>query len=110
MLAFLAIPVVLVIILSFLRWNLLSSPKWVGVQNYADVFKFDRLGHALLVTVYYVALNIPAQTVLALALAMLLNRKLRGAGLVRVLCVLPYLATPVAMAVVWNWFFDPAPG
>lgn len=109
-LAFLAIPVVLVIALSFVRWNLLSSPKWVGVQNYIDIFRFDRVGHSLLVTLYYVALNIPIQTALALALAMLLNSKRRGTALVRVLCVLPYLATPVAMAVVWNWFFDPSTG
>lgn len=61
-------------------------------------------------TCYYVLLNIPIQTVLALALAVLLNRKLRGTGFVRVVAVLPYLATPVAMAVVWNWFFDPSTG
>jgi multiple sugar transport system permease protein/sn-glycerol 3-phosphate transport system permease protein len=48
--------------------------------------------------------------VLALALAMLMNRKGRVTAVVRVLCVLPYLATPVAMAVVWQWIFDPATG
>jgi multiple sugar transport system permease protein len=50
------------------------------------------------------------QTVLALAMAMLMNRKGKITGVVRVLCVLPYLATPVAMAVVWQWIFDPATG
>ena len=107
---FLAIPVVLVFVLSFVHWNLLTSPTWAGVSNYVNIFRFDNAGHSLLVTAYYVILNIPAQTVLALGLAMLLNRRLPGAGFVRVLCVLPYLATPVAMAVVWNWFFDPTTG
>lgn len=107
---FLAIPVVVVIVLSFFNWNLLTAAKFVGLSNYADVFKFEGLGHSLLVTSYYVLLNIPIQTILALALAMLLNRKLRGAGFIRVIVVLPYLATPVAMAVVWTWFFDPSTG
>lgn len=109
-LAFLAVPVVLVIVLSFMRWNMLTSPKWVGLQNYLDVFRYDGTGHALMVTAYYVLLNIPIQTVLALGLAMLLNNSRRSSAVVRVMCVLPYLATPVAMAVVWNWFFDPTTG
>lgn len=68
------------------------------------------MAHSLLVTLYYVALNIPIQTVIALGLAMMLNRRLPGTSLLRVLCVVPYLATPVAMSVVWNWFFDPKIG
>ena len=55
-------------------------------------------------------LNIPVQTVLALGLAMLLNNRLPGSGFVRVVAVLPFLATPVAMSVVWTWFFDPSNG
>ena len=107
---FLAIPVLMVIILSFVHWDLLTSPTWAGFSNYVNIFRYDGVGHSLLVTSYYVLLNIPAQTILALGLAMVLNRKLPGVGLVRVIVVLPYLATPVAMAVVWNWFFDPSTG
>jgi multiple sugar transport system permease protein/sn-glycerol 3-phosphate transport system permease protein len=62
------------------------------------------------VTFYYVILNIPIQTVLALGMALLLSSKRAGSGLVRIIAVLPYLATPVAMAVVWNWFFSPTTG
>jgi len=109
-LLFLAIPVVIVFVLSFMRWNLLNPASFVGFRNYIDIFRYENAGHALLVTAYYVLLNIPAQTVIALGLAMLLRRKQRGAGVVRVLCVLPYLATPVAMAVVWNWVFNPTNG
>jgi ABC-type sugar transport system permease subunit len=109
-LLFLAIPVLIVFVLSFMRWNLLNPASFVGFGNYLDIFRYENAGHALLVTAYYVLLNIPAQTVIALGLAMLLRRKMRGAGLVRVLCVLPYLATPVAMAVVWNWVFNPTNG
>lgn len=66
----------------------------------------DHVFHALLVTAYYVLWNIPLQTVMALGLAMLLNRKLPALGLFRALYVLPYMSTPVAMAVVWSWMFN----
>ncbi len=107
---FLVIPVILVIILSLAQWNLLTPIKWVGFSNYANIFKFDGFGHSLIVTAYYVLLNIPVQTVVALGLALLLNNKLRGSAFVRVVAVLPFLATPVAMSVVWTWFFDPTNG
>ena len=52
------------------------------------------------------ASNIPIQTVIALALAMLLNRRMPGMGIFRALYVLPYMSTPVAMAVVWGWLLN----
>ncbi|AMM22463.1 sugar ABC transporter permease [Frondihabitans sp. PAMC 28766] len=107
---FLGIPVILVVIFSFLKWNLLTAPKFVGLSNYLDVFQHEGAGHALLVTVYYFLLNIPVQTALALGMALLMNRKGRFTALIRVLCVLPYLATPVAMGVVWQWIFAPQTG
>jgi multiple sugar transport system permease protein/sn-glycerol 3-phosphate transport system permease protein len=107
---FLLIPIVFVIFLSLVRWNLLTPMKWVGLSNYANIFEFDGFGHSLLVTAYYVLLNIPIQTVFALGMAMLLQRKHVGSGLIRVIAVLPFLSTPVAMGVVWNWVFNPATG
>jgi ABC-type sugar transport system permease subunit len=107
---FLVIPVIMVFILSLTRWNLLTPLKWVGFSNYANIFEYDGFGHSLLVTAYYVLLNIPIQTVLALGLALLLNNNRRGSAFIRIICVLPFLATPVAMSVVWTWFFAPTNG
>ena len=107
---FLVIPVIMVIFLSFTRWNLLTPLRWVGLSNYVNIFEYDGFGHSLLVTAYYVLLNIPFQTVLALGLALLLNNKRAGSAFIRIICVLPFLATPVAMGVVWTWFFAPTTG
>jgi multiple sugar transport system permease protein/sn-glycerol 3-phosphate transport system permease protein len=104
---FLLLPVVLIFVLSLLQWNLLSPPKFVGFQNFLTIFQQDGAGHSLLVTAYYVLLAIPLQTVLSLGMAVMLNRKLPGMGVYRVLFVVPFMATPVALAVVWNWIFDP---
>jgi ABC-type sugar transport system permease subunit len=107
---FLAIPVVVLFVISFMNWNLLTPATFAGFANYINIFRYDGAGHSLTVTVYYVLLNIPLQTVLALGMAVMLNSKLPAMGLYRVLFVAPYLSTPVAMAVIWYWVFDPKLG
>jgi multiple sugar transport system permease protein/sn-glycerol 3-phosphate transport system permease protein len=103
---FLLIPVIIVLVLSFFRWNFLQSPQWAGFSNFVIMTKDDHVFHALLITAYYVVWNIPLQTVIALGLAILLNRRMPALGLFRALYVLPYMSTPVAMAVVWSWMFN----
>jgi multiple sugar transport system permease protein/sn-glycerol 3-phosphate transport system permease protein len=103
---FLLVPVVIVLVLSFFRWNFLTPPHWVGFANYVTMTKYDHVFHALAVTAYYVLWNIPIQTLMALGLAILLNRNLPALGFFRVLYVLPFMSTPVAMAVVWSWMFN----
>lgn len=110
LLAFLLVPIIAVAVISFFNWNLLSEPHFIGLQNYVKLFHSSDVGHSLLVTAYYVLLNIPAQTVLALLLALLMNKKLRGIGFFRTIYVVPWMATPVAMGIVWQWIFDPQYG
>ena len=109
-LAFLLMPIVAVAVISFFNWNLLAEPQFVGLQNYDTLFHSSIVGHSLLVTAYYVLLNIPAQTVLALLLAALMNKKMWGMGVFRTIYVIPWMATPVAMGIVWQWIFDPQYG
>jgi multiple sugar transport system permease protein len=103
---FLLLPVVVVLLLSFVKWNFLQPPSWAGLSNFVTMTRDDHVFHALLISAYYVLWNIPIQTVIALGLAMLLNRRLPGMGVYRALFVLPYMSTPVAMAVVWGWLFN----
>lgn len=103
---FLLVPVVIVLVLSLFRWNFLQPPRWVGLGNFVTMVRNDHVLHALAITAYYVLWNIPIQTVLALGLAMLLNRRMPAIGFFRALYVLPYMSTPVAMAVVWSWIFN----
>jgi multiple sugar transport system permease protein/sn-glycerol 3-phosphate transport system permease protein len=103
---FLLIPVLIVLLLSFVKWNFLQPPHWVGFSNFVTIARYYHVFHALLISAYYVAWNIPIQTMIALALAMLLNRRMPGMGIFRALYVLPYMSTPVAMAVVWGWLLN----
>jgi len=107
---FLLIPIVIVLALSFFQWNFLTPPHWVGFANFITMARDDHAFTSLLVSAYYVLWNIPIQTVIALGLALLLNRRMPAIGFFRALYVLPYMSTPVAMAVVWAWFFNPQYG
>ncbi|MCG7209634.1 carbohydrate ABC transporter permease [Streptomyces arenae] len=107
---FLLVPIAGVVVISFFDWNLMGSPHFVGLANYREMAGDSELWRAVRNTVYYVLLNIPAQTVLALLLALAMNRRMRGGKVLRVLFVLPWMAMPVALGIVWNWAFDPQHG
>ncbi len=110
LLVFSLIPIVAVAVISFFNWGLLGQPTFVGLKNYSLMFGSFSFWHSLLLTLYYVLLNIPMQTVFALLLALLLNQKLPGRGIFRTLFVVPWMATAVAMGIVWQWVFDPQYG
>lgn len=94
--------------LSFTNFNLLNAPKFIGLSNYRTMFTDDpRFLQALKVTFIYVVLTVPLQLALALGVALLLNRYIRGLGWYRSAFYLPSLfAGSVAVAVVWRQLFD----
>ncbi len=108
--AFLLLPVLIVAGLSFFNWQLLSDPAFTGLDNYRKLISDPSVSHSLWVTVLYVLLCVPAQTALALALAVLLNQRLKGVKIFRALFVIPWIATPIVMGLVWDWIFDPVNG
>jgi len=108
--AFLVLPILVVLWLSLNRWDLLSPMRFVGLANWADVLTQPALGHSLLVTVAFVAMVIPLQTALGLAMALLLSRGLPGSAVFRVIYVIPWVCAPLALGVVWKWIFAPYGG
>jgi multiple sugar transport system permease protein/sn-glycerol 3-phosphate transport system permease protein len=108
--AFLLIPVLMAAVISFTNWDLLSTPAFIGLANYARLIGDPRSINAFIRSGYFVLLTMPLQTVLALLVALLLQNKFRGRAFFRALYVLPWLATPVALAVIWHWLLDPGTG
>ena len=94
--------------LSFTDFNLLQSPRWIGVQNYVRMFVADpRFWGAVKVTLVYVMFSVPAKLVFALAIAMLLDKGIRGLTVYRALFYLPsLLGASVAIAVLWRQIFS----
>jgi multiple sugar transport system permease protein len=108
--AFLLLPLVMVLTLSLFDWKLLSNPTFTGLANYRRLAGDGEAWHSLGLTVLYVLLCIPLQTVLAMLLALLLNHRIKGVRFYRALFVVPWMATPIVLGLVWTWIFDPRDG
>lgn len=107
---FLALPVLIVVVLSFIQWDLISPPQVVGLANYEEILGSRKFWNSLLVTGKFVLMAIPPAIAIGLLLAIALNRRLPGSGILRVLYVLPWVCAPLALGVVWSWLFDPSNG
>ncbi len=107
--AFYAVPAVRGLNISFTNWDLLRDPKYIGFTNYTNMMKDAEFLNALKVTVYYVLLNIPLQTMLALVIAVMMHR-LTQSMLIRSIIILPWLMPPVVVGLLWLWLLDPALG
>ncbi len=108
-LAFTVGPMVYSLLLSFAESDIIQTPKWRGIGNYADALNpriDDTLYVSLRQTFLFAALSVPLGLAAALALSLLLNQKVRGVPLFRALYYLPSLASPVAMSLIWQRLFD----
>jgi len=106
---FFAVPAIRSIFISFTEWNLLSDAKYVGLDNYQTLFADERFWNALKVTVFYVLWNIPIQTVLAIAIAVLME-KVAHSSMLRGIMILPWLMPNVVVALLFVWLLDPTLG
>lgn len=107
---FLLLPMLVVLWLSLHRWDLLGPIEYVGVDNWLSVLGDPSFVNSLLVTVLFVALVVPVQTLLGLLAAALLAPGLRGSGFFRTLYVLPWICSPLAIAILWKWILAPTDG
>ncbi len=92
--------------LSFTRYDLLSAPQWIGLQNFIAMFSDIRFLDALRVTAIYVVLSVPLKLAVALLVALALNKGLRGLGIYRAVYYVPsLLGGSVAIAILWRQIF-----
>lgn len=100
-------PALVSLYLSFTNFDLLQAPTWTGDANYVRIFTHDpKFQQAIRVTFFYALLSVPLKLVFALAVAMVLNRGLRGLPLYRAIFYLPsLLGSSVAIAVLWRQLF-----
>jgi len=108
---FTAYPICASLYYSFTRYDTLSAPHWVGVQNYVRLMTEDELfWKSLRNTLFMVAFGLPASLAAGLALALLLNMRLRGMALYRTVFYIPSIVPTVASAVLWMWLLNPQIG
>jgi sorbitol/mannitol transport system permease protein len=107
------VPFLVTLYLSTLSWNALrpGSRSFTGLSNYATVLTDGRLRAALVNTVVLTASAVIASLLLGLGLALLLDRKFAGRGVVRTLLITPFLVMPMAAALLWKHaIYNPAYG
>ena len=98
--------------MSFTDWqmSLVKAPQFLGLKNYIEVFQDERFLNSVWRTVVFSVIAIGLETVLGVALAVLINRKFYGRRLVQALMLLPVVATPVALGMVWTMILEPSIG
>ncbi|MDE0199889.1 MAG: sugar ABC transporter permease, partial [Caldilineaceae bacterium] len=105
---FVAGPILASLLLSLTYWDIGSAPRWVGLQNYVEIFTNDGdFLQALKVTLTYAVVTLPLHLVLGLALSLLLNLRLRGMNFYRTLFYIPAVLPIVAVTMLWIWIFNP---
>lgn len=110
LLLFMAIPILASLGLTLFEWDLLTSPEFVGFNNFQRLFADEDFWKALLNTLYFIVTYIPLVMVIALGVAIVLNQKLRGIILFRTAFFIPVVSAWVAVALLWKWIFNPRYG
>ena len=96
--------------MSAFDWTIGSTAHYVGLGNYEKLFTNQRFGEAVLHTFYFTALAVAAPLVLGTAAAMIFHREFPFRGVLRGVFIMPMMATPVAVALVWTMMFHPQQG
>lgn len=94
------------ILLSFKKSSGFGKSEWVGLDNYIRLFQDPDVPLAVANTLKYSILVVPGIIVISVIVAVLLNQKIKGQSLYRVLYFLPVVAAPAAVAMVWKWLYN----
>ncbi len=91
--------------LSFMKWDLFTSPTWTGIKNYTALFTNEAFIKSFSNTIKFSALYVPGVVIISMLVAVLLNRKIRGVTIFRTIYFLPCVTSAVATALVWNMIY-----
>ncbi|WP_210479279.1 carbohydrate ABC transporter permease [Naasia sp. SYSU D00948] len=108
--AFFLVPIGVVLWLVTQSWDLLGEPTWVGLGNLTALLRDEGFGRSLLVTLGMGLIAVPLQVLLGLALAVALARPVPGSALFGAALLLPWLAAPLVVGVLWRWILSPVGG
>jgi multiple sugar transport system permease protein len=108
---FFGYPLVMSVYLSFTHYDLLGSPRWIGLANYRYLFETDQqIWPAMRNTLWMIVVAVPLQVLFAFGIALMVSRARRGVGVFRTVFYLPALAPPVAATLGFVYILNPATG
>ena len=98
--------IIFAIYISFTKFDLYTPPQWVGLENYVKALSLKgQFVRSLVNVIWYVIIVVPLQTSLALALAILINAKVRGSQVFRTLFYAPSVASSVVITMIFWWLY-----
>ena len=109
-LVFTLYPMVASFVYSFSIYHPKAPLEWIGLQNYAELLKDDLFWKSLYNTLYMVAIGVPLTLLASFFCAVLLNLKVRGQSIYRVIYFLPSIVPTVASTILWLWILNPNTG
>ena len=92
--------------LHFMQAQMPGLARFIGLKNYLTIAADVRFWAALKTTVYFAVVSVGLETVLGLAVALLINREFRGRGIVRAAILVPWAIPTVVSAMMWRWMFN----
>lgn len=110
MVVFLMAPVLSSLVLSFSQWDLIGEISWVGIDNYVTALADPAVLGALRNTLTFILGYLPSVVLIALGLALLLNRHIRGRIVFRAIYFVPVVTSWVAVSLIWKWLLNPQYG
>jgi multiple sugar transport system permease protein len=103
-------PMVASFVYSFSIYHPRQPLEWIGLQNYAELLKDDLFWKSLSNTLYIVAIGVPLTLLTSFLCAVLLNLKVAGQSIYRVIYFLPSIVPTVASTILWLWILNPQVG
>lgn len=105
-------PILYTFYISLTDWDMISGGQisFIGLDNYINLLKEPRFFNAIKLTLYFTVLAVGVEVILGVAIALILNRNFRGKNLVKLILLLPMVATPVAIGLAWTLFYEPTIG
>lgn len=107
---FTLIPILFAFVLAFMNWDGSNAPSFAGLSNFARLPQDTFFVAALKNTLIYVVGTVPLTMIASLALAIVLNQKIRAKGFFRTVAFFPYVASLAAITAVWSMIFHPSKG
>jgi multiple sugar transport system permease protein len=100
------IPALTSVWMAFQNWNMITPPKFIGLDNFKKIATDKLFWQSLKVTTIYTAVSVPLSLVVAFLLALLMNVKVRGIAVFRTLYYMPGIVPAVANAILWAWILN----
>ena len=105
-LLFMLVPIIMALVFSFTNYDVISQMDFVGINNYVGLFTDDQFITSLLNTLWFAVLTVPTGVILALLLAVLFNRQIRGISIFRTFVFIPVITSMGAVSLVWSMLYE----